>query len=380
MYRFRAEYYNEEHKRLLERYSCYDAIEKIVTNGFTVPEEEFHCYALFREQKRYEGWRTYQELKSKIPNRLSNFKEYFSANDGLICSNFGQADDRDSHLTESIGIGGGLSLVSKLYDLTEADWEKIPVSNKKDLDFEIASNGKEFIEVEVKGAVVKNINRKSEVSGRAGEIEQKKIEKAKRTNFKSSRIGVIVSVSDVCGEMPICRILDPEGDKYDMSPEKYRLLARLSYYYRELRTLGRFSVLSGLTNKIRDISYSFDYKYLDGLALFGVNNEKVNAPFSAMNSKSTAGDFGFGEVIELTNGQYYFYGMMYDVFDMLIDQKFEIINSYKKKSQVESVEITARLRNDVYGEGEKEKYRTVKMRGDLSITPSGKVLGLCYIN
>ena len=91
MYRFRVEYYNEEHKCLLERYSCSDEIKKIVKNGFTVHEEEFHCYALFREQKRYEGWRTYQELKLKIPNRLSNFKEYFSTNDGVICSNFCQA-------------------------------------------------------------------------------------------------------------------------------------------------------------------------------------------------------------------------------------------------------------------------------------------------
>ncbi|WP_040433480.1 hypothetical protein [Chlorobium ferrooxidans] len=379
MYRFRVEYYNKEHKRLLERYSCYDAIEKIVKNGFTVPEEEFHCYALFREQKRYEGWRTYQELKSKIPNRLSNFKEYFSTNDGLISSNFGQADDRDSHLTESIGIGGGLSLVSKLYDLTEADWEKIPVSNKKDLDFEIASNGKEFIEVEVKGAVVKNINRKSEVSGRAGEIEQKKIEKATRTNLKSSRIGVIVSVSDVCGEMPICRILDPEGDKYDMSPEKYRLIARLSYYYRELRTLGRFGLLSDLTNRIRTLYYSYDYEQLDGVVLLDVNKNKIALPLSAMYSKSTAGDFAFGEVIDLKNGRYYFYGMMYDVFDVLINQKFENISKYINTSRIESVKITARLKVNKNDDDEKERFRTIDMKGDINITPSGKVLGVCYI-
>lgn len=376
MYRFKVQYYNDEHKRLLERYSCSGAIEKMMRNGFEVPEEEFHSYALFREQKKYDGWRTYQDLKTKVPSRLSIFKEYFSINDGLICSNFAQADDRDSHLTESIGIGGGLSLVSRLYDLTEADWEKIPVSNEKDLDFEIASNGNEYIEVEVKGAVVQNVNNKSEVSDRAGSIRDKKRDKTKRTNNNSARLGVIVSVSDKCGEVPICRLLDPDGRSYDMSPEKYRLLARLSYYYRELRVLGRFGLLSDINNRIRALYYSSDYNSLDGLALLDVNNEKMSPPLSAMHSKSIAGDFAFGEVIELKSGQYYFYGMMYDIFDVLITQKFESINNYKKKSRIESVKITARLKNDNY-EGENDRIRTVYMRGDLNITPSGKVLGLC---
>lgn len=376
MYRFRVEYYNDNHKKLLEQYSCFGEIEQLVVNGFVVTEEEFYSYALFREQKNHDGFRTYQDLRSKIPDRLSGFKDYFSVKDGLLCSVFSNANDRDNHHTESIGVGGGLSLVSRLYGLTEADWERISVSNEKDLDFEIASNGKEFIEVEVKGAVVRNINMKSEVSGRAGKIEQKKKEKGKRSNFKSSRIGVIISVSSTYGDVPICRLLDPVSDSYHMSPDKYRLLARLSYYHRELRALGRFGLLSDIKNRIRALYYSTEYNSLDGVALLDVNNEKMSPPFSAMNSKSTVGDFAFGEVIELKSGQYYFYGMMYDVFDVLIGQNFEIINKYKKESSVESVNISARLRNG--GDNEKEKYRTVKMKGDLNITSSGKVLGLCY--
>lgn len=373
MYRFKVEYYNDEHKKLLESYSCSGAIEKMIKDGFEVPEEEFHSYALFREQKKRDGWRTYQDLKLKVPHRLSNFKEYFSVNDGLLCSIFSNANDREKHLTESVGVGAGLALVSLLYGLTEADWERIPESNEKDLDFEIVSDGNEFIEIEVKGAVVTNVNNKSEISDRARDIRDKKREKAKRTNAKSSRIGIIVSISNSCREMPICRLLDPDSRKYDMSPEKYRLLARLSYYYRELRLLGRFGLLSDLKNKIRDLYYSSNYEDLDSVALKDVNNDKMSAPLSAMYSKSTADDFAFGEVIELKDGQYYFYGMMYDVFDILISQNFEIINKYKKKSSVESVNVSARLRND----NEKEKYRTVKMRGNLYITSSGKVLGLC---
>ena len=376
MYRFRVEYYNDNHKKLLEQYSCFGEIEQLVVNGFVVTEEEFYSYALFREQKNHDGFRTYQDLRSKIPDRLSGFKDYFSVKDGLLCSVFSNANDRDNHHTESIGVGGGLSLVSRLYGLTEADWERISVSNEKDLDFEIASNGNEYIEVEVKGAVVQNVNNKSEVSDRAGSIREKKRDKTKRTNNNSARLGVIVSVSDKCGEVPICRLLDPDGRSYDMSPEKYRLLARLSYYYRELRVLGRFGLLSDINNRIRALYYSSDYNSLDGLALLDVNNEKMSPPLSAMHSKSIAGDFAFGEVIELKSGQYYFYGIMYDIFDVLITQKFESINNYKKKSRIESVKITARLKNDNY-EGENDRIRTVYMRGDLNITPSGKVLGLC---
>ena len=174
MYKFKVEYYDEQHKSLLKQYSCYDEIEKLVVNCFTVSEEEFHSYALFREQKNYDGWRTYQELKLKIPSRLLSFKEYFSVNNGLLRSRFSHANDREKHLTEAIGVGAGLALVSQLYGLTEADWERIPETNEKDLDFEIASNGKEYIEVEVKGAVVQNINIKSEISGRARHIKDKK--------------------------------------------------------------------------------------------------------------------------------------------------------------------------------------------------------------
>ena len=130
MYSFKVEYYNDEHKRLLEKYSCSDEIRRVINDGLKVTEEEFFSYALFREQKNHDGWQTYQDLKTKIPNRLLIFKEYYSVDNGLLCSRFNLANDRENHLTESIGVGAGLVLISQLYGLTEADWERIPVSKE----------------------------------------------------------------------------------------------------------------------------------------------------------------------------------------------------------------------------------------------------------
>src|SRR3990172_196163 len=231
MIKFKVEYYDSDHEKSLSKLSCAAELDKVVKNGLIVPQQEFSVYSLFREQKRHTGWRTYRELAEKVPSRLGTFNDYFSLEAGSVTSRFSSTDDTDKTMTETVGVGASLSLASRMYGLTEADWEKIPVTTNKDLDFQVASTGHEIVEVESKGAVVASVAEKSKVSGRAVDIRRKKEEQRNNHHNKNTLIGVITSIPSHKGDIAVCRILDPDGDDVGISPRKYKLLARLLYYY-----------------------------------------------------------------------------------------------------------------------------------------------------
>lgn len=174
MIKLEISYYNEKHKILLEGAPFQSKLEDAIKNGIEISKDEFAVYTIFREQKQRPGWITYAELKEKMPSRLNAFSDYFDLSTGTITSKFSDSAEYDNTHTESAGVGVALSIVSKLYDLTEADWQKIPISNNKDMDFEIASDGNNMIEIEAKGTISNAEKPTSNISNHKRDIEEKK--------------------------------------------------------------------------------------------------------------------------------------------------------------------------------------------------------------
>jgi len=387
MIKLKVEYYGNEHEKMLSKLSCATELTKVVKNGLLIPEQDFLVYSLFREQKRMAGWKTYKELAEKVPSRLEIFNDYFGIENGYLYSKFSSSNDTDKTMTEAVGVGTSLSLASIIYGLTEADWEKIPVTKNKDLDFQIASTGQEIVELESKGAIVTNTNYKREISGRANDIHKKKSQQRNKHDNNNTLLGIIATIPITKGQETVCQILDPEGDNIEISPRKYKLLARLLYYYREFRILTRAHFLISLVNRIQAIQVSEDYDSFDNQPLLNIDNEPfINITPSLKISKSVVEDgLAFGEIISLGNNNYYYYGFLFSIIDILINQGFSNILAFRNNIELpRESNILVHIRRseaESFGISESEfegrQYFEMRMRGQLSITASGKVIGRC---
>jgi len=119
-----------------------------------------------------------------------------------------------------------------------------------------------------------------------------------------------------------------------------------------------------------------------------IDNEPFDTPPSLRLSRSVVGnDLAFGEIVPLGNGDYYYYGFVFTIIDALIKQRFSSILDFRSEMELlgES-SILARIRRSVtrdFGIDERQfrninrNYVEIRMRGQLSVTASGKVIGRC---
>ncbi len=393
MLNFNVEYYDEKHRGLLEKLSSFPAMENCVDNGFKVQKQVFSTYSIFVHQKDLDGFRTYDDLK-RLVQKFSIFKEYFELK-STVRSKFDDSDDQDKSFTGVAGVGVALSLASNLYGLTEADWERKPDRTYKDLDFKIASTGKHFVEVEAKGTIVRDATVKNKnISKMKVKIEAKK--KVQQDKFKNQNllIGIITAIPCTKQQNATCYLLDPPSAEYEEDAFKYKLLARLYYYWRELHVISKTHLLAALANRIKDIELVRDYKSLDSVPLMNRNNNKFDVPVSLFSSHSTTeANIAFGEVIPKNGSEteFFFYGMANEIPAMLIRQNFEEITNQKfSPVHCPEIRITARVKkkelkhykeqfrredNEEIDESGLKSRKEIKMIANLFKTPAGRVFG-----
>lgn len=396
MLKFKVEFYDEKHRGLLEKLGSFQAMKNCVDEGFKVAKQVFLTYSVFVHQKNKEGFRTYNDLKRLVP-KLSLFQEYFQLK-STVQSTFNDSDDQYKSFTEAVGVGAALSLASNLYGLTEADWERKPDSIIKDLDFKIASTGKHYVEVEAKGTIVEDVTVKSsKISNKKADIEAKKNEQRNKYNNKNTMIGVITAIPFNNQQNATCYLLDPPATEQEEDTFKYKLLARLYYYWRELHIVSKTHLLASLANRIKDIELVRDYKSLNSMPLLNRNNNEFDVPESLFSSLSTTkNNKAFGEVIPINKSEteFFFYGMAAEIPEMLIQQNFEEITNLKfAPSHFPKIKLTARVKkselkqykekfpgeyNKEMGESEPKSRKEIKMVANLFRTPAGRVFGSAW--
>lgn len=386
---FEIDFYDSEHEQLL-RDQCpeYPQLQKLVNGGFRIDKNIFFSYAMFVEQKLgRHGWETYRELLEKLPGFLGAWEENFDFSGNSVNAKFLTSEIRICH-KESMGVGGALSVVSKVYNLTEADWETIPITQVRDLDFLIASTGSKYIEVEAKGSVVPN-HLQQHISHHQTSIKKKKITQREEEDNNNTLIGVITSIPENSEHNAKCWILDPPSVSVPMDPYKYKLLARLYYYWRELSMLSRSHFLEVLINRIQTIANVEDYKSLTGLPLLNRRGKPHGVPESLFDKRSSVIDRkAFGETIPLDRygDKFFFYGFDTSIVKSLLKQDFGKITNLNFTVGIESnVKISAKIpkyllkidreeRDDYQKEDESRKE--IEMIGDLVHTSCGRVWGL----
>jgi hypothetical protein len=397
MLTFNVNYFNTSHEALLKSTPLGSTLDRLVLEDWKCDEEVFLAYSMFVHQKKgRDGWKTYSDLKSKLPRFRDGLLSYFSINNGSVTALFSGRNESRSDHTESIGVGCALGCLSAAIGLTDADWERINVSTVKDLDFKIASDGTNYIAIEARGRIRDSPGTEG-LSETANEIAEKKLTQRDLTAasevgaypISATLVGVIAAIPYQADTTANVWLLDPPPVGINVDPQKYQLLSRLTFYHRMLGMIcGRANFLTALSNHIRGVEIAENYRNFDDLPLLNGTRGEINFPDSILSSRTVTEDLRIvGEVIPLEGRRAYFFGIEVEVIRTMLRPIFASVITFRTKSAMnnEPTRLTVRIRGN-----ELEQFPPVpedarlpgvlnrvefEGKGFLSTTPGGVVLG-----
>jgi len=407
-----VEYYDQKDQNLLAHYPTAKEIGTIVQNGLKIPIPEFLTYYLFhRKRHGIEGLGDYSELSQNIGSALSNLEHFVEFNGNSISAAKGIGTQLNE-ITEHVGESIGLSVISSIHGLTEADWDKIPESRGPhalpSLDYEIvASDGKDIIQVETKGSFVKdNTQKTGSIYTHRSSIRRKK-EKISESLKKGSypypaniRYGTIVAFDSRSQGVLKCWIADPEADIHRMNPLQFRILSRIKFLRDWISFLSpRSQLASALATRVAALESLDDPSELDNIPLIKRYNEPFDlVPFSHtyrlstwLANKSRVSDRAVGGIaLPLRKGLVFFLGIREELVMMAQKQGFEEITEYRAETgttyeKVECVVSKGRFREfDLPGEfkdsvRESGGYVRFFLRGQIHYSAGGVAFGLLSI-
>lgn len=421
----RTRFYDEAQRELFRsNYAGHFAkLEELIEadlNEFSY--SEFQAYFLFvRWRKDDPTWGSFQGIRKRVSTHWVAWYDLFYYNEDEKRFNSLYPDNNEQSAdSEMVGVASGLTVVSKLHDLTEADWEKIPVGPKPDLDYKIASTGENFLYLECKGTIAADNSgprKPNSVYNHKSSIDTKKNQQRPLPVQKPGIFYGTITVVDPTNHLLLWFVDPPEPDN-SIDPRKYKLLSRLYYYYRNLNALyQRSPFVVALINRIVLIQKFDNYNQFDKQPLVTVNGEnyvgsKIFLQGFSVERETTAGPV-FGKLLLIgkpdATGQLFFFGFLRSVLDVLSAQNFEDILTFSSTTpgrarrskrqqaldfdQEEGFSLTLQVsRNSPEGlflkaigkleqkESQREKtegpYITVRCRVDLEVSSAGRAFGM----
>lgn len=341
-----VDYYNATEREKLLKYPTATAIAQIVDQTIDIPTAEFLTYYLFHRKKlRPAVYADYASIGHKIDTALTSLSD---------CIEFGQHSIRTpsdvvaqlNEVSEHIGEAIGLSVISRVHQLTDADWSPIPQQHgagaKPTLDFQIAADGHRFVEVETKGSSVAN-NRV-----RTAAVQQHKhniiSKKEKQESFASSgedshaastRYGTITVLDPRSDSIVKCWLLDPDPELVPSDPRRFRLLMRMRFLRDWISFISPRSLLAtALATRVADLEHMNDPFELDQVPLLRGSGEPFyftpydttgqHTPFLLRKSRIVDGPAG-GIVMQLPNENFYLLGIQEQLLVTGAEQSFSDI-------------------------------------------------------
>lgn len=396
-----VDYYNSKEKELFKSYPNHQKIEDKLKQGFTLSEDELLTYMMFIEQKDEEGFRSYDELKSKLESRKGLYLDYLDLNSGTVKSKYSSSNLSDVGVTERLGISLGLNVVNQLHGLTEADWAITPNQyhggvRAKDFDYEhpLAATNKRFIQVENKGSVVDDNNYKPpSISNHFKSIKDKKadllIQESNKGIQRHSNIyyGTISSVDQINNAKVL--LVDPPPFEQDWSPTKFKLIARLSFYHQLfIYSAVRDEIVSSLGMRIAELVELRDIFEFDKKRLSDINpNPRSFLKRTKVAKINTSEAFGTYYFIRSNERfEVYIVAIHKAILKLILNQDFQGILDYEyKNAELEdSVSIELEDNGKVDSElldkmkfmyDEKKKKYTNQYYAKLRSTSAGRIFG-----
>ena len=308
-------------------------------------------------------------------------------------------------ISEHVGEAIGLSVISKIHDLTEADWSPIRVRRGKNapksFDFELASDARNLIQVENKGSsVVDNQLLDGRIKAQKRSIAAKKAKLNERgpeqtdPNPASLRYGTITAVDSRSNGNVRCWLTDPPAE-LDRDPRSFRLIQRMRFLRDWISFISPRSHLAvALSTRFADIEALNDPFELNGVGLRRGNGEPFDftpqpfaehSPFLATKSRITDGPAG-GVVVQISDEQLFLLGIRDDLVALASEQNFDRILTYEAAAS--SIEKTVecvisdnriqgfRLPSLLLEEARRwAGYVSFRLSGLIHYSPSGLVFG-----
>ena len=342
------ECYNEKHRMLLAATPKGSEITGLVGTPLVIPASEFLAYCLF-VNKRDSGFGldSYSAIKAGLNDRLGDF------NDGLALTptslrTIRTGDDQLAGLSEKIGVGISLSVVSRIHGLAEADWERIPKGTTKSLDFKRACDDVGYVQVEAKGTSVldNNAAKTSGISHFAADIGEKKA--AQRVKVQGvTAYGAIGTIDTKQDGVMKCFLLDPHGDATPRDHKEQRILNRLFFIAEIMETVLPQSILTAELYKRLAILVGMD-------SLADYANRPLAAPHFHLDNAfyrktSTLDKDVLGVILQLRDGTRLFYGLQRQLLEVAYKQDFDALLDLRWKPSLAAESLTGW---EFTGEGE----------------------------
>jgi hypothetical protein len=334
-------YWSDEDKVGISRLSAGAKFEAIATDGFSISYADFLSWAVFYEQSNDPGFESHEDLQRHLKAVQSSFELHYARDEKSL--NGTRHDDGAARkaATEIAGVGIGLGIASQAYELQQADWQKIPESGKsKTLDYRIASDGARYIEVEVKARRVHDSDSQARLQDAVDDIKAKKETQAgldaldslesEKPGSPVERIGIISSLENPGGKGAACWLVDPPNVTVDVEAFKYKLLARMTFYWKGISAISKSPFVLELRSRIDFIRYATNWRELDGRPLLDRSGDLLKFPPSFETTKFRPRNYSaFGDVLYLGKSNYFFYGFDDDIVKLLLSQNFDKIANFK---------------------------------------------------
>jgi hypothetical protein len=287
------------------------------------------------------------------------------------------------------------------YDLPEQKgWGASP-----SFDFQIASDGRQFVQVETKGSSVDD-NRvlSAAVKAQKKRIDDKKAKldemakEGKDPNPSSLRYGTIAVVDGRKDGNVRCLLTDPPAEQVHEDPMRFRLLNRMRRLRDWISFLSPQSALAtALATRVADLEVVTNPFELDNVRLQRGTGERFiietyggvswrHSNFMASKSRVTDGPAG-GVVLQLSKRALFFFGIREELLVMAANQQFESVTHYKANVDSIQKKVACTFSAGRYGSlvlpasiqkavTETGGYVHFPLSGILNYSPEGLVFGV----
>jgi hypothetical protein len=401
-----VDFYDDEQKKKLLDYPTCERIKEIVKSGIEVPIVEFLTYYLFyRKRPGMPGYRNYEDLGRKIGKSLSDLEDFINFN-GISISTPHNIGEQDIHITERIGESIGLSVMNRIHDISEADWDRIKRGKGvRIFDYAIASDGTSIIQVEAKGSSINNNdlrlstvrNHKSSIIGKKTEIAE--LEAINKYPYPANlRYGTITILDNRKDSTVKCLLVDPEPEYENTPPAKLRLINRMRFLRDWITFISPQSQFAAaLSTRVAALEALSDPFELDGIPL----RKGTGEPFEIIPTPAGFGDtLGFlmnksrvsdgpscGIVTKISPTALFYLGIRDNIAVHAAEQSFREILTYKAEigtvyKTVRCVVHSNRFKRMglpkwlVEGVQEGPDYISFMLKGELYYNRDGLVFGV----
>jgi hypothetical protein len=399
-------FFSEEDRNALLKYPTADTLKKLTAEPIKISTAEFLVYYLFHRQRLGTlGYRNYSTVGTKLGIALSALADCVEFTEHSIATAEGVVHQLNE-VTEHVGEAIGLSVMNRIHDVTEADWQIIPSRGgrgaKASFDFQLASDNHNLIEVENKGSSVSDNRTPDEnVKAQKRKIAAKK-EKLNAVDHdgasepsKSLRYGTITVLDPRRDGYVRCWLTDPPAD-VAQNPSRFRLIQRMRFLRDWISFISPRSHLAvALATRVAALEVLENPFELDRVPLLRGNAERFelipfdrfgeHSRFLAGKSKIIDGPGG-GEIVRVSDRALFLLGIREELLVIAAEQDFQRLLAYKAPtgSEDEVVECSlsrSRARTidlpSYLDEGQK-RLQTVRFRarGSIQYSPAGLVFGV----